>query len=150
MITWLEDDDIQAPVTDEQRKEAEVQLQVQLPEAFVALLQQQNGGYIEGVACPTAEATSWADDHIQLDHIFGITESEGILDSPYLINEWGLPEKLVVINGDGHGWVALDYRAGKTNPKVIHVDTEMEKEQELAPTFADFLTKLIDPPEEDE
>ncbi|GAF11488.1 hypothetical protein JCM19045_592 [Bacillus sp. JCM 19045] len=143
MVSWLKDDERQQPLTDEQRIAVEKQLKIQLPEELIALFKQQNGGYIEGLACPTAEPTSWADDHIQIDHFFEISEESGLVDSPYLCSEWGLRKKLVIFSGDGYGWFALDYKRKKNGPRVVYIDSELEEEQELAPSFAAFLSKLV-------
>lgn len=34
-----------------------------------------------------------------------------MLDSPYLVEEWGLPTAVVLLSGDGHYWIGLGYRA---------------------------------------
>jgi hypothetical protein len=33
-----------------------------------------------------------------------------LLDTPYLVQEWELPTPVVLLSGDGHYWIALDYR----------------------------------------
>ncbi|MGE7780449.1 SMI1/KNR4 family protein [Peribacillus sp. NPDC097264] len=152
---WLEDVEIEklAPLTDEMVKIAEKQLKVKLPQAYITLLKEQNGGYIECNAYPTDVPTSWADDHVNVDYINGIAEEDGILDSEYLIEEWDLPKNLVLISGDGHTWTALDYRKTKENPPVIFVDVEDEKIIKLAPDFETFLSGLTvweDEDDEDE
>lgn len=64
--------------------------------------------------------TSWADDHVHVDHLFGIGmgKEKGILESEYLIQEWDLPKNVVLISGDGHSWIALDYRNSKAEPSA--------------------------------
>uniref|UniRef100_UPI003F83BE8F SMI1/KNR4 family protein n=1 Tax=Bacillus safensis TaxID=561879 RepID=UPI003F83BE8F len=64
------------------------------------------------------------------------------MDSAYLIKEWELPEGLVLINGDGHTWVAMDYRKTKENPAIHYFDVEMEEDFKLANSFDEFIEGL--------
>ena len=130
------------PLTDEAVEEAEEKLKVKLPESYINLLKEQNGGYIIYDSFPSTVPTSWAEDHIDVDHIMGIGEEDGILKSIYLIEEWGLPENIVLFSGDGHSWVALDYRNTKEEPPVIYFDVESEQIIELSPDFNTFLNGL--------
>lgn len=141
---WQEDNDYDKfePLSDENIKKAEKKLKVKLPYSYINILKQQNGGYIKFNAHPSAVPTSWADDHVNVDHIKGIGEENGILESSYLIEEWGLPQNIVLFSGDGHSWVAFDYRKTKEEPPVIYIDVESEQIIELAPNFNTFLTGL--------
>ncbi|MDQ0271640.1 SMI1/KNR4 family protein [Cytobacillus purgationiresistens] len=131
------------PATDAEIIEAEKQLKVKLPDSYIRLVKEQNGGRSIHNAFPTKVATSWEEDHIQIDEFHGIGgEGMSILDSGYLIQEWELPEDIVLISGDGHSWVALDYRKRKENPSVIYLDSEMEQTIELADSFDEFLQGL--------
>lgn len=69
-------------------------------------------------------------------------KEKGILESEYLIKEWDLPENVVLISGDGHSWIALDYSIRKTEPPVILIDVDEEQTLELAPNFDSFLNGL--------
>lgn len=64
------------PLTKEMVFHAEKELKVCLPESFIALLEKQNGGYINFDAHPTSVPTEWADDHIKVDHIYGIAPKD--------------------------------------------------------------------------
>lgn len=140
---WLDDDYYKlAPLTDHAVEHAEEKLKVKLPDAYLNLLRKQNGGSLVYNACPSPIPTSWADDHINIDHILGISKKEGILQSDYLISEWGLPENIVLFSGNGHSWFALDFRDTKEEPPIIFVDTESEQIIELAPHFETFLAGL--------
>lgn len=66
-----------------------------------------------------------------------------IFDSPALIKEWGLPERLVLIDGDGHTWLALDYRESKYNPKVIVMESDNHKFLAVSKTFDEFVQSLL-------
>ncbi|MEN7365342.1 MULTISPECIES: SMI1/KNR4 family protein [Bacillus] len=129
-------------ITAEKVAKAEKKLGVTLPDTYKKLILEQNGGYIVHNAFPTTHSNSWAEDHIQFNHLLGIAEDEGIMDSAYLIKEWELPEGLVLINGDGHTWVAMDYRKTKENPAIHYFDVEMEEDFKLADSFDEFIEGL--------
>ena len=136
------------PLTVDAVVAAETLLSCKLPALLLELLKIQNGGYTLGFAFPMTQRTSWANNHVPLIELFGIVENplistaQNILDSLYLIAEWGLPEKQVLLAGDGHWWITLDYRAGE-NPTVKWLDTEMKEEIEVANSFEEFINGLI-------
>ncbi|MCY7470455.1 SMI1/KNR4 family protein [Bacillus safensis] len=129
-------------ITAEEVAKVEDKLGVTLPDTYKKLILEQNGGYTVHNAFPTTHSNSWAEDHIQFNHLLGIAEDEGIMDSAYLIKEWELPEGLVLINGDGHTWVAMDYRKTKENPAIHYFDVEMEEDFKLADSFDEFIQGL--------
>ena len=141
---WRKEDEYYklAPLTEKDVEKAEERLHVKLPETYINILKEQNGGYINYDSYPTTIPTSWADNHINVDHIWGIGEVNGILENNYLIKEWGLPKDIVLISGSGHSWVALDYRRKKEEPSVIFLDTDSEQTIELAPNFEEFVNGL--------
>jgi hypothetical protein len=73
-------------------------------------------------AFPTRRPTPWAEDHIQADHLLGIGKDIGILDSEYLIQEWGLPNNQILICGDGHSWITMDFREKNEDPPIHYFD----------------------------
>jgi hypothetical protein len=111
-----------SPIRVDDINRAEKLLDVKLPQAYKELVQIKNGGSIKYNACPSPVPTSWAEDHVGIDHLMGIGDDGGILESPYFIKEWGMPKGLVLLHGDGHCWIALDYRKTKENPPVIFID----------------------------
>ncbi|PWK47049.1 SMI1/KNR4 family protein SUKH-1 [Actinoplanes xinjiangensis] len=138
------------PLTDEQVVHAQKQLGVDLPADLIHLLRTQNGGVIAETwdACP-ADANFYAEDHVPFDHLHGIGPADHarmttMLDSPYLVQEWELPSPVVLLSGQGHYWVALDYRkCGPTGePSVVWLDNEMDHELPLAPDFRTFVERL--------
>ncbi|MDQ0252637.1 hypothetical protein J2S74_000009 [Evansella vedderi] len=144
---WQTDNDYERlqDLTDEIVEKAEEKLKVKLPKTYINILKEQNGGYINYNSHPCSEPNSWAEDHVHIDHFFGIGDlagNEGILQSPYLIKEWDLPENIVLISGDGHTWIALDYRNKKEDPPVIYVDPDVAGIIPLAPNFETFLKGL--------
>ncbi|MCA0229994.1 MAG: SMI1/KNR4 family protein [Bacteroidetes bacterium] len=127
---------------------AEKMLQVKLPPLFIELLKIQNGGYTKGFAFPMNTTTTWAENHVPLSELFGIVtdkareSAHNILETQYLIEEWGLPEKQVLINGDGHWWITLDYRQSDI-PSVRWIDTECDEDIHIANSFEDFINGLV-------
>jgi hypothetical protein len=138
--------DVQPPLTDEVVQEAQDLLGVTLPATLLDLLRVQNGGI---VACgrrrfPTSAPTSWADDHVPLTDLVGIGHTPGVgslLETPDLIEEWGLPDDVVPVSGDGHYWIVLDYRRS-AEPTVTWLDTDLHTELALAPDFRSFVEGL--------
>ncbi|MFF8835894.1 SMI1/KNR4 family protein [Streptomyces sp. NPDC015130] len=61
-----------------------------------------------------------------------------------MVEEWGLPSPLVLLSGDGHCWIALDYRAcGKDEePSVTWFDVDHGTELPLAADFQAFVERL--------
>lgn len=143
---WADDDYLKlAPINDELIKKAEEVLNVKLPESYIILLKEQNGGTLRLDVHPTSKPNSWADDHVNVSGLYGISFNENessILESRYLIREWEMPENIVLLSGDGHTWIALDYRNVAENPPVIFIDNEFEEIIELAPNFERFLQNL--------
>ncbi|WP_144525699.1 SMI1/KNR4 family protein [Bacillus pumilus] len=129
-------------INEKEIAEAEKKLGVTLPDTYKKLLLEQNGGYIVHNAFPTTHSNSWAEDHIQFTHLRGIAEDDGIMESEYLIEEWDLPKGLILINGDGHTWVAMDYRNTKENPPIHYFDVEMEEDFKLADSFDELIKGL--------
>lgn len=138
-----------APLSSHDVARAEAVLGVRLPGEYVELLEIQNGGYVshEFDAFPTATPTSWADDHVLFHTLAGIGPTEAwpsVTMSVAAAPEWGLPEGLVLLSGDGHYWIALDYRRGPTSePSVTWLDTEVDQDITLARDFRTFLEGLV-------
>lgn len=140
---WGIDKEI-AKLTDDMVTNAEKKLGVKLPNSYIELCKIQNGGYITYNAFPTSVPTGWADDHVSVEYINGI-DDEGILSSSYYIEEWELPKDILLICGDGHSWIAMDYRHTKEEPPIIFVDLEWGEDifiLKLAPNFKTFLDGL--------
>jgi hypothetical protein len=141
---------VQSPLTDEMLEAAERTLAVKLPRSYVDLLRVQNGGCTssEFTAFPTPQATSWAEDHVPFDDVAGIAPANStdrsLLDNAYYLEEWGIPEGLILLSGDGHWWIALDYRRSgpQGEPNVLWFDTELGESLELARNFDDFVRRL--------
>ncbi|MFE0734003.1 SMI1/KNR4 family protein [Streptomyces sp. NPDC058855] len=138
-----------SPVTEEAVEEAEHRLGVRLPASLLELLRAQDGGLVAEAwnAFPTGVPTSWSADHVPFDELRGIGRYDGrssLLDSAYLIAEWGLPTPLVLLSGDGHTWIALDYRScgERGEPSVTWFDEEDAMGLPLAADFRSFVERL--------
>ena len=135
-------------LTDDMVTTAEKMLNVKLPSFLIELLKVQNGGYTKGFAFPMTEKTTWAENHVPLSDLFGIVTDESIetaqniLDSHYMTEEWGLPEKQVLLTGDGHWWITLDYRKSNT-PSVSWIDVECGEYVHVVDSFEDFINGLV-------
>ncbi|UQI49695.1 SMI1/KNR4 family protein (plasmid) [Streptomyces sp. HU2014] len=140
---------VQPPLTAAVVQDAERRLGVRLPVSLLEILRVQNGGLVAESwnACPTDVPTSWSENHVPFDGMMGIGRHGGqlsLLDSPYLVEEWGLPSPLVLLSGDGHCWVALDYRSCGENgePSVTWFDADDGTELPLAADFRTFVQRL--------
>lgn len=127
---------------------AETTLGVKLPKTLTELLMVQNGGYTKGFVFPMAQKTTWAENHVPLSELFGIVldenaeSAQNIMDTAYMTKEWGLPEKQVLLTGDGHWWITFDYRNGEI-PCVKWIDVECSQEIKIADTFDQFIDGLV-------
>lgn len=141
---------VQPPLTDAVVQDAERWLGVRLPDSLLELLRVRNGGVVSERwnAFPTDAPTSWSEHHVPLDDMMGIGRQDGqlsLLDTAYLVQEWGLPSPLVLLSGDGHCWIALDYRGCGQHgePSVTWFDVDDGTELALAPDFRAFVERLV-------
>ncbi|MEU1538828.1 MULTISPECIES: SMI1/KNR4 family protein [unclassified Streptomyces] len=140
---------VRPPLTGRLIAEAERALRVTLPGSLLDLLRHQNGGVVaaEWDAFPTSRPTSWSADHVPFETVMGIGRREealSMLDSPYLVGEWGLPTPVALISGGGPCSIALDYRVRgpREEPSVTWFDAELGEELLLAPDFRTFVEGL--------
>lgn len=131
-----------SPLTENDIREAEYLFNKKLPKEYIDILHEQNGGEIQFNAHYSPVPTSWGETHIALSHIMGIGKENGILETPYLLKEWEMPQNLILLSGDGHTWIALDYRKTNDNPPVIYIDNELNQIVEVASSFNEFLNGL--------
>lgn len=135
------------PLTDAALAEAEHVLGVTLPAELIDLLRIQNGGYTKGFVHPMNERTTWAEDHVPLHDLAGIVVAPGnpspmnLVKLEELTQEWGLPPRQILLSGDGHYWITLDYRGG-SQPSVAWIDVECGEDKQIAPSFSSFLQGL--------
>lgn len=141
------------PPSDELIASVEEELGYKLPDSYVWLMKQHNGGVPANICFATNEPTSWAEDHIAIAGIFGIGREKsyslcGELGSQFMIDMWEYPAIGVAIYdcpSAGHDMVFLDYRAcgPQGEPSVVHVDQENDyKITHLADSFEEFIRGL--------
>lgn len=143
MIIWNDtpDDPNRLPaLTDDVLTEVEGRLGVKLPDDYLEALRIQNGGYVEQRDLPI----TWngQDDIALVDSIAGIGLNKGLIESKALLKEWGVEdEQLIAFAGDGHFFLAFDYREGAT-PKIAYIDTDTEEIDVLFDSFSQFSEAL--------
>jgi hypothetical protein len=129
-------------------------LGIKLPAAYVELMKIWNGGYLRpSYEVPLKGNVPAELDYYLRDGFWGINSIAGIVtdsksahsifDAAKLAHEeWGIPKKVIPIDGDGHTWVALDYR-NKPEPEVVFFATDEKQSFVLAGNFDDFIMRLI-------
>ncbi|WP_342514084.1 SMI1/KNR4 family protein [Sporosarcina sp. FSL K6-1522] len=141
-------DSINEPVTQEEIEAAEATLDVTLPDDFLAFLKRSNGGYVNynKRAFPVDFSIESGDIFIEVEEIKGL-DAEGILQSEYLVEEWDLPQNLLLFSGSGHAWVGFNYD-GRDIPNIVYAEPDEGDGNNfhvLADTFTEFVQKLDDP-----
>lgn len=150
---WASDfDEPNPPVTDKLIARVEALLNVKLPAAYVTLMREQNGGYLHPnevafVEPPPASMDYYTGDGtVTLGGIFGLNHDPdatgGIAKTLPMSEEWEIPQGLILLDGDGHTWVALDYRKEKVDPPVVYYVSESGEHATIARNFAAFLKAL--------
>lgn len=141
------------PLTDEMIVRALEVLGRPLPSSYLDLMRRCNGGYLRDTCVSASRPTSWASDHVSVGSILGIPAVDddgsfgsgaGVLCTSYIISEWGLPTEVVLLDGDGPTWTALDYRTlGEAEePSVVWFDVELADELTIASSFSHLLRRL--------
>lgn len=142
------------PPSDELIASIEQELGYKLPASYIWLMKQHNGGVPVNNRFPTDTPTSWAEDHIAINGIFGIGREKdyslcGSLGSQFMIEEWEYPAIGVAIcdcPSAGHDMIFLDYRecGPQGEPKVVHIDQEYDYDiTPLADSFEEFIRGLV-------
>lgn len=126
---------LQPKLTDDILKQAEKQLGYKLPVEFVALLKEQNGGYI-----------NMSIHEFPHDIIFGIGPYfPSLLDFDFeeiqKYVSYSL-KGLIPFDGDGHWYLCLDYREDNSSPYVTFIDLECDEQEIIAKSFSEYLSKL--------
>ena len=72
------------------------------------------------------------------------------MQSYSLLNEWGIDNKEnnIIISGDGHNFVVLDYSTDRNNPTIAYIDTQINKVYKMFSTFEELLQNLYEDPAE--
>ncbi|HVT11994.1 MAG TPA: SMI1/KNR4 family protein [Fimbriimonadaceae bacterium] len=131
------------PLTDQMVAAAEAHLGVKLPQAYIDLLKQINGGY----TINTWIRFERVEQFHKVEELPGVGYSEGLdseCGSKYKQEEWEYPEGTLWITGDGHTGIFFDYRqcGPQGEPSVLWLDVEEEEEETIAENVAEFLAIL--------
>jgi len=121
---------------------AEQLFQVKLPHSYLRILQEQNGGNLVYNAFPALQEDFFIEPYIEVDYIYGIGEANGILETDDYLQEWDMPKGLILFHGDGHTWLAFDYRQVSSKPPIVYIDNESEQMIKIADDFEEFLNGL--------
>jgi hypothetical protein len=139
---------LQPPLTNRIVQDAEAQLAVKLPHAYVAALRIQNGGYLRRTDNPTELPTVNLINGIgpQFPTILGHDWSE--VKEYMAENGIRTPDRiddLIPFCGDGHFYYCFDYRQSgrQAEPRVTYIDVEtFDADEVMAPDFGTFLHQL--------
>lgn len=124
-------------------KLAEKYFSCKLPKEYLNQLKIRNGGSLIFNALPVKFKNSWADNHIPITFIYGIKKKQGILQTQELLKEWEINEdKFIIISGDGHYWIVLDYRTSKEEPKITFIDTEFGLTEVIFDSYKEMVEAL--------
>ncbi|MGL6213044.1 SMI1/KNR4 family protein [Billgrantia desiderata] len=101
------------------------------------------------VRLPPAESDTakyyFGEGFYEIERIAGLDPDtfQSIFDSSSLTVEWGLPKELLLLEGDGRTWIALDYRNSTSEPTVIAIETDEYTWLPVARNFQDFVLALL-------
>ncbi|MBC1604417.1 SMI1/KNR4 family protein [Listeria rocourtiae] len=154
MSIWEKESDKPPKLTNKDVELAEATFGVKLPKNYIKMLKKQNGGYLKTDAVRVEFTNDDGDGYILLDSLYGIKPDEGVMETEYYKKEWGITKgNIVIIAGNGHSFVALDYEGTTTTPKVIFIDTESSQIEFISHTFEEFIDAMylldIDDDEQD-
>lgn len=152
------DDEDPPAATASEIKSAETALGVRLPDAFKQLMRHQDGGSLRfNTIMPTEPPLPWHSDgpayRLSGDRLSVVGNSNDftiVRNTRFAREDYGDPNGLVMLMGDGHRWLCLDYRSvgPDGHPPVIHYENDSEsptgkpEEHIVAESFEAFLAGL--------
>lgn len=140
--------------SDEVRERVENSLGIRFPEAYLNLVKRWNGGYLgDTFQIPVKEPPDsphyyLGEGFFSISDIAGLTEDARSLASIlYTVNtarNWGVPNEVIPFSGDGHTWIAFDYRhLVNDEPTIIFIETDKLWFRVLANSFQEMLDSLL-------
>jgi len=151
---YFDHNKIEVPVTDGKIKAVEEKLGHALPKAYVNFLENYNENYFEDYSeipihepIPDDLKYYLGDGFWKINSIYKISLDEndegGILYGKSLALDSGLPDGIIPLEGDGHTWVAFDYRDNAIEPKIIFIESGELLSFKLANNFSELISKLL-------
>ena len=144
--------------TDEMIMNAERELGYKLPNSYIWLMKQRNGGYVKRDTFMLGYELSIVGDRMNIPQIYGIRDDNsfgainGMFGTEHMVEEWGYPN-IGVVFGVGffgaHEAFFLDYRecGPQGEPKVSHVDQECDyRITVVSENFESFIRSLVEDP----
>lgn len=131
---------LQPELTDEMVSNVEEKLGYKLPAAYIAILKEQNGGYIRYTLPDYDFALHGIICGIGPYYPNIIDERAPLKDSDDFVSFE--TDGLLPFDGDGHWYICMDYRENKTEPAVTYIDLELDIQKKVADNFADYLSQL--------
>jgi len=117
-----------------------------LPKAYLQLLQEQNGGYLQTSQIPTAEPTSDGLDYASVHYLFGLHEDAGtsLYYQQSLPGYTDLPDYFIFFSANGNQLFAFDYShlSPEGEPAIRYLDIDTDNWQFVASDFKQFLGML--------
>lgn len=119
---------------------------IDLPKAYLQLLQEQNGGYLQTSRIPTAEPTSDGLDYASVHYIFGMHDDPdtSIYYQQNLPGYTTLPDYFIFFSANGNQLFAFDYSrlSQEGEPGIRYLDIDTDNWQFVASDFKQFLDML--------
>lgn len=117
-----------------------------LPQSYLTVLQERNGGYVCLPRVETVEPTSDGLSHANLHYIFGIHDDAdySILFQQERAQLHHLPDYLVVFSANEQQLFAFDYSqlSSEKEPAIRYLEMETDNWQTVAPDFKTFMNSL--------
>lgn len=141
-------------VNDFEIAQVEKALGVKFPKSYISLMKKWNGGYlidehqlfIDG-DIPENLKYYLGDGFWIIGSIAGISskvdERRGILYTAKTAHEWGIPDKIIAFDGDGHTWLGFDYRNDINAPEIIFIESDELLSFVVAKDFSAFISSLV-------
>lgn len=131
---------LQPDLTDEIVADAQQKLGRKLPDAYIEILREQNGGYIRYNLPDYDLSLHGCICGIGPHYPNILDERAPLLDSADFVS-FDI-EGLLPFDGDGHWYICMDYRNNATEPEITYVDLELDKQKKVAATFEEYLSML--------
>ena len=140
--------------SDDVRDRVENSFGIRFPKTYIDLMKRWNGGYLgDTFQIPVKEPPDSLHYHLgagffSISDIGGLTEDArslgSILYTVTTARNWGVPKEVIPFSGDGHTWIAFDYRhLVNDEPTIIFIETDKLWFRVLANSFQELLDSLL-------